>query len=54
MGVALLNVLSWRTIGAACMYGLLNKLFDWLGTHGAVFCVGLGMGLYRCAHEWPV
>lgn len=36
------------------MYGLLNKLFDWLGTHGAVFCVGLGMGLYRCAHEWPV
>ena len=28
------------------MYSLLNKLFDWLGTHGAVFCVGLGMGLY--------
>lgn len=36
------------------MYGLLNKLFDWLRAHGAVFCVGLGMGLYRCAHEWPV
>ena len=36
------------------MYALLNKLFNWLSTHAAVFCIGLGMGLYRCAHEWPV
>ncbi len=23
-------------------------------THMAVLCIGLGMGIYRCTHEWPV
>lgn len=36
------------------MYDLFNKLFSWIGFHAAVLCVGIGMGLYRCAHEWPV
>lgn len=32
----------------------LNRLFSFLRENALIFYAGIGMGLYRCAHEWPL
>ena len=32
----------------------LGKLFAFLGKNALIFYAGIGMGIYRCAHEWPL
>lgn len=36
------------------MNALLDRLFTFVRTHACILCIGMGMGIYRCAHEWPV
>lgn len=48
--------------GAACwgrgetngMNDLLDKLFSFLRENALIFYAGVGIGVYRCAHEWPL
>ena len=36
------------------MENLLDALFSFLRRNAIVFYAGIGMGIYRCVHEWPV
>ena len=36
------------------MNALLDRLFALVRAHACILCIGIGMGIYRCAHEWPV
>lgn len=36
------------------MDAFLNKVFAYLKEHALVLYAGIGMGIYRCTHEWPV
>ena len=32
----------------------LGKLFAFFQKNALIFYAGIGMGIYRCAHEWPL
>lgn len=36
------------------MNNFLNKLFAFFNKNALIFYAGIGMGIYRCAHEWPL